>query len=206
MARGGGIPGVPLALVAAGGVLVFSGVENTTVGDTLRSLAKGQKPVPGGSEFAPIQTTGSGGGGGSGSGNAPPGTGTAGSNTHNLIEIGKYMHANGYSRAAAAGIAGCVAGESGGDPESVGSGGNGLIGWTPPKPGIVTGNPTRDLNVQLPMIIEYNNAQGADLIAQLNAISNPVSAADFYSEKFERPLVTNSDVRPAVALLVYGAI
>lgn len=204
MAQGGGIPGVPLALVAGGAVLVFSGVENATLGDTLRSLAKGRKPAPGAAEFTAIQTSGGGSGGSGASG--PPGSATAGDNTHNLIEIGKYMHANGYSRAAAAGIAGCVAGESGGNPESVGSGGNGLIGWTPARPGIVTGNPTRDLNVQLPMIIEYNNAQGSDLIAQLNAISNPVSAADFYSQKFERPLVTDSDVRPSVALLVYGAI
>ena len=52
----------------------------------------------------------------------------SGSASANLLTIAKYMQANGYSRAAAAGIAGCVDGESGGNPESQGSGGNGLIG------------------------------------------------------------------------------
>lgn len=198
----GTISGLALAEIAAGLVLAWSGIENQAVGASLQSLISGKKltPTP---DASPITTgTTSGGSGAAG----PPGTSTAGDNTHNLIQVGKYMMANGYSRAAAAGIAGCVAGESNGDPEAVGDGGNGLIGWTPAKPGIVTGNPTRDLNTQLPLIIEYNNAQGASLIAQLNAIKNPVSAADFYSQKFERPAVTDSDVRPSIALLVYGAI
>lgn len=194
--------GLAVGMIGAGSLILYAGIKGKSIPGAVQALVRGQSPASAAGAATITGATSSGGG----SGSAPPGTGTAGSNVHNLIEIGKYMHANGYSRAAAAGIAGCVAGESGGNPESVGSGGNGLIGWTPPKPGIVTGNPTRDLNVQLPMIIEYNNAQGAGLIAQLNAISNPVSAADFYSEKFERPLVTNSDVRPSVALLVYGAL
>jgi len=41
------IPGVPLALVAAGGVLVYSGVENTPVADIFRSLSQGKTPQPG---------------------------------------------------------------------------------------------------------------------------------------------------------------
>jgi Transglycosylase SLT domain len=47
MAKGGGIPGLPVALIGAGGVLVFSGVENTSVQDVFRSLARGQKPAQG---------------------------------------------------------------------------------------------------------------------------------------------------------------
>jgi len=41
------VPGVALALVAAGGVLVYSGVENTSVAGVLRSLSKGKAPQPG---------------------------------------------------------------------------------------------------------------------------------------------------------------
>jgi len=41
------VPGVPLALVAGGAVLVYSGVENTPVAGVLRSLSKGQAPKPG---------------------------------------------------------------------------------------------------------------------------------------------------------------
>lgn len=198
--------GLALGMIFAGTLFAYAGVKGKSVPAVLSAVVQGKSPATV-SQANPITSTAATFATGSGSGGSgPPGTATAGGNTHNLIEVGKYMHANGYSRAAAAGIAGCVAGESGGNPESVGSGGNGLIGWTPPKPGIVTGNPTKDLNAQLPLIIEYNNAQGADLIAQLNAISNPVSAADFYSQKFERPAVTDSDVRPATALLVYGAL
>lgn len=44
---GGGIRGLPLAYVAVGGVLVFSGLENVSVAAVLRSLARGQRPAPG---------------------------------------------------------------------------------------------------------------------------------------------------------------
>ena len=47
MAAGGGISGTAVALVAGGGVLVFSGVENTPVTQVFRSLARGRKPAPG---------------------------------------------------------------------------------------------------------------------------------------------------------------
>jgi hypothetical protein len=44
---GSGIPGLPVALIAGGGVLVFSGVENTTVAAVVRSLAQGKAPAAG---------------------------------------------------------------------------------------------------------------------------------------------------------------
>jgi resuscitation-promoting factor RpfB len=44
---GSGIPGLPVALVAGGGVLVFSGVENTPVAAVVRSLSQGKAPAPG---------------------------------------------------------------------------------------------------------------------------------------------------------------
>lgn len=44
---GSGIPGLPVALIAGGGVLVFSGVENTPVAGVIRSLARGKAPAPG---------------------------------------------------------------------------------------------------------------------------------------------------------------
>jgi peptidoglycan DL-endopeptidase CwlO len=47
------VPGVPLALVAGGAVLVYSGVENTPVADVFRSLSKGQAPKPGPFPAAP---------------------------------------------------------------------------------------------------------------------------------------------------------
>jgi hypothetical protein len=130
----------------------------------------------------------------------------AGSDLQNLVNVGKYLMAHGYSKAAAAGIAGTIAGESGGNPESVGSGGNGLIGWTPPKPGIVTGNATADLNKQMADIVAYNNQNDPTEIGKLDAETNPVAAADFYSQIFERPAVKDSDVRPSIANEVFKAL
>jgi len=144
------------------------------------------------------------GAGGAGGGGGAPGT----YSSANLLNVGKYMKSHGYSRAAAAGIASCVAGESGGNPEAMQggpSGGGGLIQWTPISayPGLVTNNPLKDFNNQLPAILRYNNAQGAGNIAALNRISAPISAADFYSQVFERPQVRDSDVRPSVATSIY---
>jgi hypothetical protein len=131
-------------------------------------------------------------------------------NGNNLLAIAQYLVQNGYSKAAAAGVASCVDGESGGNPESVGSGGGGLIGWTPlssaqPNANIVTGNVEQDMLNQLNDILFYNsNEIGQSEVNQLNAISDPVAAADFYSQNFERPAVTDSDVVPSVAQQIFS--
>jgi LysM repeat protein len=131
---------------------------------------------------------------------------------NNLLAVAQYMVENGYSDAAAAGIASCVDGESGGNPESVGSGGGGLIGWTPigsaaPNSNIITGNVEQDMMAQLADILFYNsNEIGQSLIAQLNGISDPVEAADFYSQNFEKPAVTDSDVVPSVAEQIFSEL
>ena len=49
----------------------------------------------------------------------------------NYAAIVGFLVDHGYSRFAAAGVAGNIFQESKGNPESVGSGGGGLIGWTP---------------------------------------------------------------------------
>lgn len=129
-----------------------------------------------------------------------------------LLAVGQYMVEHGYTRAAAAGIASCVDGESAGNPESVGSGGGGLIGWTPinsaqPNANIITGNATQDMKTQLADILYYNSSEiGQSLVTQLNKINDPVAAADFFSENFEKPLVTNSDVVPAVAQQIFSVL
>lgn len=57
--------------------------------------------------------------------------------TNNYDTVGLFLFQKGYSAAGAAGVRGCIAGESGGDPEAVQfpsgpeSGGAGLIQWTP---------------------------------------------------------------------------
>ena len=131
---------------------------------------------------------------------------------NNLLAIGQYLVDNGYSKAAAAGVASCVDGESGGNPESVGSGGGGLIGWTPlgsaaPNANIVTGNASADMLAQLADILYYNsNEIGGSQVAELNSQTDPVAAADFFSQHFEKPAVTDSDVQPSVAEQVFSEL
>jgi LysM repeat protein len=133
-------------------------------------------------------------------------------NGNNLLAIGQFLVDNGYSKAAAAGIASCVDGESGGNPESVGSGGGGLIGWTPlgsaaPNANIVTGNASADMMAQLADILYYNSHEiGASQVAELNSQTDPVAAADFFSQHFEKPAVTDSDVRTSVAEQVFSEL
>jgi hypothetical protein len=129
----------------------------------------------------------------------------AGSVTQNLVTIAKFLVQHGYSHAAAAGVAGDVAGESTGNPESVGSGGGGIIGWTPLPAGLVTGNPSADLQSQLSALLVYNQ-QWAQFLPALNAATDPVTAGDIYSRDFERPAVLYSDTRPSVAQAVYGQL
>ena len=58
---------------------------------------------------------------------------------------------------------------------------------------------------QLNDILFYNsNEIGQSAVNQLNAISDPVSAADFYSQNFERPAVTDSDVVSSVAQQIFS--
>jgi hypothetical protein len=131
---------------------------------------------------------------------------------NNLLAVGQFLVDNGYSKAAAAGVASCIDGESGGNPESVGSGGGGLIGWTPlssarPDSDIVTGNRSQDMMAQLTDLLFYNsNEIGQAQVAELNSQTNPVAAADFYSQDFEKPAVRDSDVRASVADQVFSEL
>ncbi|MBO0821508.1 MAG: hypothetical protein J2P26_11745 [Nocardiopsaceae bacterium] len=65
---------------------------------------------------------------------------------------------------------------------------------------------TDGYNAQLPLILKYNDdqvANGSASIDKLNSISDPVDAAKYYSENFERTQVTDSDVRTGTATSVY---
>jgi len=131
---------------------------------------------------------------------------------NDLLAVAQFLEENGYSKAAAAGVASCVDGESGGNPESVGSGGGGLIGWTPigsaaPNSNIITGNAGQDMMTQLQDILFYNsNEIGQAQVTQLNSIGDPLEAADFYSQNFEKPAVTDSDVVASVAEQVFAQL
>jgi len=122
----------------------------------------------------------------------------------NVTVIVDFLLSNGYSANAAAGIAGNIYQESKGDPESVGMGGGGLIGWTPLQSGFVTGNPAADLQTQLAAILAYNNGWSAYLPA-LNAAATPADAAYIYVTDFERAGIPAASTREASADAVAAA-
>jgi hypothetical protein len=122
----------------------------------------------------------------------------------NYATIVDFLVAHGYSGNAAAGIAGNIFQESKGNPESVGSGGGGLIGWTPLPAGFVTGNPAADLQTQLNQLLVYNQGWH-QFVPALNAASSPAQAAEIYMLDFERPLLNIATNRVASAEAVAAA-
>jgi hypothetical protein len=198
----GKISGFAVAYTALGGLLIYSGWKGTSLTSTFTDLTRGQlNSAPEASSVEADSVTGAGGTAGSGTA-VPSSTASA-----NYLTIAKYLVQNGYTPVGAAGIVGCVAGESSGNPEAVGAGSYGIIQEQGSQyAGLVTGNASADLDAQLQALITYNNAQGSNLITMLNAQPDPVSAADFYSQYFERPKVTDSDVQAGVATSVYSQL
>jgi hypothetical protein len=122
----------------------------------------------------------------------------------NVTAIVSFLLAHGYSHNAAAGIAGNIYQESKGDPEAVGMGGGGLIGWTPLRAGLITGNAAADLQTQLAAILVYNEGWSSYLPA-LNAAASPASAAYIYVTDFERAGIPAAATRETSAANVARA-
>ena len=122
----------------------------------------------------------------------------------NYAAIVGFLTSHGYTGNAAAGIAGNIYQESGGNPESEGDGGGGLIGWTPLPGGYVTGNPAADLQTQLTAILAFNRIW-AQYVPTLNAASSPAAAAAIYVTDFERAGIPAVGNREAAAEAVAAA-
>ncbi len=122
----------------------------------------------------------------------------------NYATIVNFLVANGYTSIAAAGIAGNIYQESGGNPESGDAAAGGLIGWTPLPSGYITGNPSADLQTQLAGLLVFNDHLGAFLPA-LNAAMTPADAAYVYMIDFERPGFPAASNREDSAIAVASA-
>jgi hypothetical protein len=131
-------------------------------------------------------------------------SGSGGLLPENYEAIVRFLMRHGYTGLAAAGIAGNIFRESTGNPESVGTGGGGLIGWTPLPAGMVTGNPAADLRTQLNALLTYNQ-QWSQYIPALNAATSATQAADIYMNDFERPGIPAASVREGAAVAVATA-
>jgi Phage tail lysozyme len=132
------------------------------------------------------------------------GTGGTGMLPYNYAAIVNFLVAHGYTKLGAVGIAGNIYQESDGNPESIGSGGGGLIGWTPLPSGFVTGNAAADLQTQLAALLTYNEGW-AQYISMLNSATNPTDAAYIYMTYFERPGLPAAANREGAAVAVAQA-
>jgi hypothetical protein len=161
-------------------------------------------PAPGSPSPSPVGSSAPSAAGTTGSRSVPKCTGTTGMLPDNYAAIVDFLVAHGYTGFAAAGIAGNIYQESKGDPESAGSGGGGLIGWTPLPSGFVTGNPAADLQTQLNALLTYNQGW-SQFIPALNAATSATQAADIYMNDFERPGLPEAANREAAAQAVAAA-
>jgi hypothetical protein len=122
----------------------------------------------------------------------------------NYPAIMEFLTDHGYTGLAAAGIAGNIYQESGGNPEAAAGGAGGLIGWTPLPAHYVTGDPAADLQTQLAGVLTFNDQYPQD-VAVLNAATSATAAADIYMNDFERPGLPAAARREAAAQAVAEA-
>lgn len=122
----------------------------------------------------------------------------------NYATIVNFLVGHGYTSIAAAGIAGNIYQESGGNPESGSSAAGGLIGWTPLPNGYITGDPSADLQTQLEGLLAFNDNLG-EFLPALNATTTPADAAYVYMIDFERPGFPAASNREDAAVAVASA-
>jgi Phage tail lysozyme len=122
----------------------------------------------------------------------------------NVTAIVSFLLKHGYSDNAAAGIAGNIYQESSGNPEAVGDGGGGLIGWTPLPSGYITGDVSADLETQLAGVLTYDQ-EWSSYLSALNSAATPADAAYIYVTDFERAGIPAAATRESSAANVASA-
>lgn len=183
--------GAAIAYSVLGGLVLFSGIKGATLVDTTKAVLSGNLSV---SNDEPITASG-------GSSSSPTGSSgpvSTGTTLQNGTTIYKFLRTNGYTPIQAAGAIASMWGESSWDPESVGTGGCGLMGWTPvssiklyggtcAKAGI--GNNTADVDMQnqLGAILKFVSANGDQAAVDSMANASTVEAsANIWGPKVER--------------------
>lgn len=180
------IKGISVAYCAVGGIVLFSGIKGATLSDTAKGILSGN--------IASIQSTEdiavNNGSASPTGGNAAAGPAVSGNVTENGTTIYKYFRSNGYAPIVAAGAIASIYGESTWNPEAAGTGGRGLIGWTPPgklPDSAFTGNAAADMSAQLPLILDFVNANGDQgAVAMMAGATSVHQAAEIWGQKVER--------------------
>lgn len=104
----------------------------------------------------------------------------------NATAIMDGLIADGLTPVAAAGILGNVEAESGGDLNSVGSGGGGLIGYTPISSAPAGGAPGQPIGAQISAIVAYIQRSYPGGVQQLDAFTDPEAAGESFAQYGER--------------------
>jgi hypothetical protein len=101
-----------------------------------------------------------------------------------------FFRQSGYSEVAAAGAIASIWGESTWNPESAGTGGRGLIGWTPESTlpnSAFTGNPGADMAAQLLLILRFVITSGdTAAVASMQNAATVLDAANIWGVRVER--------------------
>jgi Phage tail lysozyme len=213
--------GYAIGLITAGTIFLYAGIKGKSIGSAIQNLVQGKSPLAGSTANQWTITAAASGSPVSGN---PAATGTGaggttavgaytGNQSQDAVTLGRFLMGHGLSRAAAAGVCGCVAGEAVPpfSPESRGSGGFGLIGWTGNTIGLPSGFSGPTGNVQADWVAECEGVlgyiQAVGSVGDMNAHApDPVTAANHFSDTYEKPAVLHSDVRASVALSVYASL
>jgi Phage tail lysozyme len=179
--------GYAIAYSVGGGLILFSGMKGATIADTISAVLKGNLSVTRTESIAPqdITSTASG-----PAGSGAPGPVTSGSEIQNGTTIYQYLRGNGYSPMQAAGAIASIWGESTWNPEAQGTGGRGLMGWTPASTlpdSAFTGNAAKDMSAQLPLILHFVAVNGdSGAVAMMAGAATVHDAAEIWGQKVER--------------------
>lgn len=173
--------GIAVAYCVAGSLIMYSGIRGATIAHTVAAVLSGNVKVAETENITAVN---------SGSGNAPTGPVESGSQIENGTTIYKYLRQSGYSPMQAAGAIASIWGESSWNPEAEGTGGRGLIGWTPPgklPDSAFTGDPAADMSAQLPLILKFVSDNGDSQYVSMMAGAKTVhDAAEIWGQKVER--------------------
>jgi hypothetical protein len=181
-----------VAYTAIGGLVAYSGIKGATLTDTARAVLSGNLTLKT-TETIPVINTAS------STGTSQPSSDAASGDTvQNGTTIYKYLRSAGYKPIQAAGATAAIYGESSWNPEAVGTGGAGLIAWTPPSTmtkygatckaaGIGNKTAQQDFDSQLPAILSYVSQTGASsAVSMMAGASTVTQSAEIWGQKVEK--------------------
>jgi len=175
--------GIAVVYCVSGGLILYSGIKGATLADTASAVLSGNLTLKNTETISVVNTDGT-------TSTASPGPAVAGNELQNGTTIYKYLRQNGYSPMQAAGAIASIWGESTWNPEAAGTGGRGLIGWTPPSKlsnSAFTGNAAQDMSAQLPLILKYVSDNGyQQYVRMMDGAKSVHDAAEIWGQKVER--------------------